>query len=74
MYKEITTDKQYELDNGSIEHPVVTLADDSGGRLQISIDDHCYILRLKQDDGKYKTTPYIFREAFNVLAKLPPPQ
>ena len=74
MYKKIKTDKQYELDNGVICEPVATLSDEYGGRLQIDIDDHCYVLRLKKQDGKYKTTPYIFREAFNVLTTLAPPK
>lgn len=53
--------------------PIATLADEYGGRCQIDIDDHCYILRLQQNDNKYKTTPYIFKEAFNVLKNLSEP-
>ena len=74
MYKQVETDKTETLDNGVAFTPVATLTSDSGGRCQISIDDHCYVLRLKQDDGTYKTTPYIFKEAFNVLVTLPEPK
>lgn len=71
MYKQVETDKNAVLDNGVEFTPVATLADEYGGRCQISIDDHCYILRLKQSDGKYKTTAWIFPEAFEVLKTLP---
>ena len=74
MYKQVETDKTATLDNGVEFTPVATLTSDSGGRCQISIDDHCYVLLLKQDDGTYKTTPYIFKEAFNVLVTLPEPK
>jgi len=71
MYKKVETDKKAVLDNGVEFTPVATLADEYGGRCQISIDDHCYILSLKQQNGVYKTTPYIFNEAFLVLKQLP---
>lgn len=75
MYKQVKTDKEYVQEGGSICQPVATLADEYGGRCQIDIDDHCYVLRLKQSSsGKYKKTPYIFREAFEVLVTLPPPK
>ena len=71
MYKQVETDQSAVLDNGAEFIPIATLADEWGGRCQISIDDHCYILRLKQSDGKYKTTAWIFSEALEVLRKLP---
>jgi len=71
MYKQVETDSIAILDNDVQFNPVATLADEYGGRCQISIDDHCYKLSLKQSDGKYKTTPYIFPEAFEVLKTLP---
>jgi hypothetical protein len=71
MYKQVETDQTAVLDNGVEFTPVATLADEYGGRCQISIDDHCYILRLKQSDGRYKTTAWIFLEAFEVLKNLP---
>jgi len=73
MYKQVETDKTARTAGGEFT-PVATLADECGGRCQIAIDDHCYVLRLKQDDGTYKTTPYIFREAFSVLVTLPEPK
>ena len=74
MYKKVETDPRYMLKNGTICIPVATLADEYGGRCQIDIDDHCYVLRLMTEDGSYKITPYIFREAFEVLKTLPSPQ
>lgn len=73
MYKEVETDSEYILENGEKGKPVATLADEYGGRCQICIDDHCYVLRLKQLNGRYKTTAWIFKEAFNVLKTLPNP-
>lgn len=74
MYKQVKTDKEYVLEGGTICQPVATLADEYGGRCEIDIDDHCYVLRLKMPDGYYRKTPYIFREAFEVLVTLPPPK
>ena len=77
MYKQIKTDPIAILGNDNSGDcnfsPIATLADEYGGRCQISIDDLCYVLRLKQADGKYKTTSYIFSEAFEVLKTLPSP-
>lgn len=70
MYKQVETDKTAVLDNGVEFNPVATLADENGGRCQISIDDHCYKITLKRD-GLYYPTPYIFPEAFLVLKTLP---
>lgn len=71
MYKQIKTTTEIILSstNGKA-HPVATLSDGSG-MCQILIDDHCYVLYLRQSDGKYKNTPYIFPEAFEVLRTLP---
>lgn len=73
MYRQVETDKTARLDNGVPFTPVATLADEYGGRCQILVDDHCYVLSLKQEGGMYKMTPYIFREAFDVLVTLPLP-
>ena len=73
MFKRIKTDKIATLDtedNGKF-HPIATLADEYGGRCQIGIDDHCYVLYLKKTDGNYKMTSWIFPEAFEVLKTLP---
>lgn len=71
MYKQVETDDVAVLTNGVEITPVATLADEHDGRCQISIDDHCYILSLKQSDGRYKITPWVFSEAFEVLKTLP---
>ena len=72
-YKQVETDSEISLTNGVKVQPVATLQDGSGGVAQWTIDDHCYVLCLKQEDGTYKRTSYIFREAFNVLKTLPEP-
>lgn len=70
MYKKVKTDSEAVLDNGVKIKPVATLADESGGRCQISIDDHCYVLYLNGENG-YIRTSWIFPEAFKVLKTLP---
>lgn len=57
----------------SIMHPVATLSDEAGGVCQIINDDHCYVVCLKKEDGTYKPTSHLFKEAFNVLKTLPEP-
>jgi len=73
-YRKVETDSGYVMENGSICEPVATLADEYGGRVQIDIDDHCYVLRVKGADNKYRTSAYIFRQAFEVLKTLPSPK
>lgn len=71
MYRQVETDEKAVLDNGVEITPLATLADEHGGRCQIVIDDSCYKITLKQKDGKYKGTSWIFPEAFEVLKTLP---
>ncbi len=73
MYKPVATDNSCYTTNGSSFLPVATLADEHGGRCQISIDDHCYVIKLKQEDDLYKNTNHIFNEVFEVLKYLPNP-
>lgn len=78
MYTRVDVDTEAILDNGERFEPVATLADAYGGRAQIAIDDHCYVLYLRQaglfgKEGRYKRTAWIFREAFEVLKELPSP-
>jgi len=73
MYKQEITDNVVFSKGRSDIYPVATLADEYGGRCQIAIDDHCYVLYLKRDDG-YILTSHIFREAFEVLRSLPDPK
>lgn len=77
MYKVIETDKQIRW-NG-IVHPLVTLADEYGGRAQIVPDDHCLVLLLKTNPDvpnvpseespvcAYKPTCWWFREAVSAI-------
>jgi len=64
-------DEKIVLDNDEVDHPVATLAAKHGGRAQICVDDHCYILRLNQKDGRYSDTAWWFREAVEALRHLP---
>lgn len=71
MYRQVETDKESILYNGEKFTPVATLEDEYGGRCQISIDDNCYTVKLKDTNGTYKNTSWIFPEAFDVLKTLP---
>lgn len=71
MYTQTDTpDAAVVMVGGSHMEPVATLEDEYGGRAQICVDDHCFILMLKRDNG-YITTPHWFQEAVNVLKTLP---
>jgi hypothetical protein len=73
-YRKVETTSEIIMSGSkSIMHPVATLSDEAGGVCQIINDDHCYVLCLCQDDGTYKGTTHIFKEAFNVLKTLPEP-
>jgi hypothetical protein len=72
MYQQVETYKVATWHGSNAEfNPVATLEDEFGGKCQIAIDDHCYVVLLQKDDGTYKPTPWIFREAFEVLKTLP---
>ncbi len=72
MYKQVETTKEIKLSPTSgPTNPVATLKNDSGGVCEIVVDDHCYMLFLKRGD-EYIKTPWIFREAHDVLKTLPP--
>ena len=74
-YKRVETDESFTTSPGDLgSTPVATLADEWGGRAQIGIDDHCYVLYLLQEDGSYKHTSWIFPEAHEVLKDLPGPE
>jgi len=74
MYKQVETTPEIVMSgNNSIMLPVATLKDEYGGVCQIINDDHCYQCCLKQNDGTYKPTTYIFKELFEVLKTLPSP-
>lgn len=63
--KEIIMEK-----SGSFITPVATLTD-GFGVCQIIMDDNCYVLCLRQKDGRYKPTTHIFKEALEILKTLP---
>jgi len=64
-------DAEIEWHSGPHDHPLVTLADDHGGRAQITRDDGCFVLLLEQTNGQYKPTAWWFREAVEALRALP---
>jgi hypothetical protein len=57
MYKQVETDAEATLHNGAKLEPVATLADEYGGRCQITLDDGCYVLCLRRDGAWDGTTP-----------------
>lgn len=71
MYKVVKTDSPEEMHGHRT--PVLTLADEYGARCQIVVDDHCYMVYLKREDGSYFSTDHIFPEAFEALKTLPNP-
>ena len=74
MYKRcIMLDKDASLSNGSLIKPIATLADEYGGRAQIAIDDHCYILYIGSKERSYSASSHWFKEAVEVLQTLPLP-
>lgn len=66
----------FVLSNEAVVTAVATLEDEYGGKCQIGIDDHCYVLYLMHEGKRgiyYKPTHHIFREAHEVLKELPKP-
>ena len=70
MYKQVETDSEAIWVGGTVFKPVATLAAEYG-RAQITEDDGCYVLLLRQESGLYRPTLWIFPEAFEVLKSLP---
>ncbi len=74
MYKKTWfVDKDVKLKSGGIINPVATLADEYGGRVQIAIDDHCYVLYVGSRTRSYGLSSHWFKEAVKVLKTLPLP-
>ena len=72
MYKQIPTSETFTTINGNENFAVATLADEYGGVCQIGIDDGCYILyQLNHTTGQFNKVYHWFREATEVLKKLP---
>lgn len=72
-YHQIDTTSEIVMENNSIVHPIATLSD-GFGMCQIIEDDHCYVLCLQKENGKYAPSPYIFAEAFEVIKTLSTPR
>ena len=64
MYEVVKTDTNITWNSKLV--PMITLADEYGGRAQIVEDDHCLVLLLKTDAG-YKPTYWWFREAIEAI-------
>jgi len=73
MYKQVETQKSATMENGADVFVIATLKDEYGGCAHIIVDDHCYMLVLERK-GLCRNTPWIFREAFEVLKTLDSPQ
>jgi hypothetical protein len=86
MYYQVATDTEAFNECGEQFTPIATLEDrfGFGGKAQIGIDDHCYVLYLRVSSpcpsgclsippDKYRMVKHWFREAFNVLKTLPEP-
>ena len=75
MYKMLRRGETFHLnkDKSISLNSVATLADEYGGRCQVVVDDHCYVLYLKHGNI-YKMMTHIFPEAYECLKQLPSPK
>ena len=72
MYKlQEKSDKEITTNNGTTLNPVATLEGEYGGRVQICIDDNCYILCVRGATEKYNFSYHWFAEAAQALKTLP---
>ena len=71
-YGRVPTDDEVMWNEETAE-PLLTLADEHGGRAQIINDDHCYVLLIR-DGERYKTTSWWFKEAVAASRDLPLPE
>ena len=72
MWKVVETDRNAYWGNGDRIHSVATLSD-RYKRAQIAIDEHCYVLLLKEC-GSYNPTSWWFEEAVIAMQQLPTPR
>ena len=71
-YRLVGRDTYFITENGSIETPIMTLADEYGGRSQISVDDHCWVLYNKRlGSTKYAATNHWYKEAVEAMRIYP---
>ncbi len=73
MYRVTGPDNEIYWNESHVQ-PIVTLADGEGGRAQIVLDDHCYVILLQKPNGKYRTTAWICKAAHQALKNLPDPE
>lgn len=73
MYQQIPTDNSFVTIGGGHRTPIATLADQYGGRAQIAIDDHCYVLFLRQESGQYKAVYHWWEEVIKLIQTMPTP-
>jgi hypothetical protein len=67
----IEPDEVAELIGGEVFKPVLTLADEHGGRSQIFIDDGCYLLANQLSHGEqYAVVSHWYAEAAMALSAL----
>lgn len=83
MYKQVETDKPFVDGYGRHIEPIATLADEYGGRVQVTEDDHCIVCFLAVNPGRlnpgvtktfYKHIIYLFPELFEFLKTLKTPK
>ena len=75
MYKIIETDAEVRFgEGGGMVKPLVTLADEWGGRAQIVEDDHCLVVLLKGETGTYHPHPWLFPEVVDAIKQLETPK
>lgn len=73
MFEIIETDKSVIWNSNPIT-PILTLADKYGGRINIIVDDNCYVCLLKKEDGTYSPIYHINSELHNALTTLESPE
>jgi len=71
MYKKIETDESCMWGTNPHGKPVVTLMDEESNKIQIIIDDNCYVLLKRQQNGICKEIFRIPPGVLKVLKKLP---
>lgn len=75
MYYQVKTDKVIRWgSDGHYVAPCVTLKHESTEeRIQIVLEDNCYVILVSQKDDSYMPTAWISPGIFEVLRKLPSP-
>ena len=83
MYRQVETDKAapwgYKRSAPNAEfnmvEPIATLADEDGGRIQIILDDQCYVVLLKNGEtGVYDTMTWLNDAVIALLKTLTLPR